>query len=549
MRPDNPTFPGTHGVLLAAKNMQALARLVYDLFPQLAEDRRLDIRFAVIPGSHFEAGAHELLRRLGLKTIPWRDVRRFRPSLIISGSPTRQLFKTGRPGGPHIPFIVVTHGAGNNRIRVDLSGVYGLAPEQLLGPRPWLPWRKRRRVDWLPLAGPAAMRQLGRDCPKALAAAEIVGDLAYERMSLSTDRRARYREAFGVRPDQRLVVVCSTWGDFSLVGRGRANLVELLLASLPMDEFRVAFIPHPNIENGWGPVPARVFAPQVANGLIMAPIDEGWRALLVAADVVIGDSGSTTQYGAAIGRPVLLGAFGFEQMPEDGALAEFGRRTPRFDLDKPYAPQLLEAIDRGQDFDFGAIIAKDRSPSGRIAAMVYEMLRISAWRTVDPKYLPYPDPREECQPTSSWNFTVRFEPQHAVWDRYPVSRHEEIGSLLVVKSACDDRRLWSEAEVLLRHDSELPEPEAVVAVADLLEDWPNARLVSVRTGPDTAVIGLRSGLTLGLRCDPSLLDIVPAALWVWLREHPADAARLGEAPGSLIGFDRRFEPRPALFAL
>ena len=47
-------------------------------------------------------------------------------------------------------------------------------------------------------------------------------------------------------------------------------------------------------------------ADHMAAGLGVVPPQEGWRAALVGADVVIGDHGSVTRYGAALGVPVLM---------------------------------------------------------------------------------------------------------------------------------------------------------------------------------------------------------------------------------------------------
>lgn len=348
-------------------------------------------------------------------------------------------------------------------------------------------------------------------------------------------------------PSECLVVVCSTWGDLSLVGRGRANLVERLLGTLPMDEFRVGFIPHPNIEHGNGPTPAGVFAPQLANGLIMAPIEDGWRALLIAADVIVGDSGSTTQYGAAIGTPVLLAAFGFEQMPSDAPLADFGRGAPRLDLEKPLPQQILDARDRGQGFDFGPILA-DGQPSERILAKTYEMLGIPAWEGTAQQRLPDPPTRPECRPTSAWRFIVHFGPDLATWERLPVSQTEADGPL-VVRAACTDRRLWAAAEVLLDHDQHRTPEHAREAAEILLEEWPHTRAASAATGAGSAVIMLRNGTAYSLECEPRSLDVIAAALPAWLSERVPKSAGLPEVPDPLVDFERRFEPPPALVAL
>lgn len=545
--PSDPTFRGVHRVLLAGKNMQALARLYFDLFPLLEGDQRLHIAFTVIPGSYFEWAAHRFLRerelKHELKVIPWSEAKDFAPELIISGSPTAELFRLDAP------LMFLTHGAGNNRLRKDLTGPYGLAPEQLLGPRRWWRLLHRRVVDWLPLAGAAAYKELARTCPEALPNAEIVGDLRHERMRMSRSKRRQIRRALGLERGQLLIVVASTWGGLSLVGEGGTSLQEQLLTGLPIDRFRIGTVPHPNIEHGDGPSVAGVLAPLLKNGLLMPPVEEGWSALVIAADLIIGDSGSVTQYAAAIGKPVLLAAFGFDQMPADGALAEFGRSAPRLNPDKPFEPQIHEAIGRGQEFDFGVILASDRSASDIIYAKVYSMLGISTGEKPEPEMLPDPELHPRCKPTSAWECSVRFGTSGAEWTRRPVQVPAKCSGLLVVRcDECPDSRLLAHAGVLLHHRDVLPEDEAPDELEALLEDWPHSRLASVRIGERTLLLRTRRRLLVKVRCAPALLDIIPAALAEWLAEQAPDAARL-DTPDAFVDFEGCFEAKPAILSV
>jgi hypothetical protein len=84
--------------------------------------------------------------------------------------------------------------------------------------------------------------------------------------------------------------------------------------------------------------------------LLVIPPEEGWRAAVVAADVVVGDHGSCTQYAAAIGKRVAV-----VPLP-DGVLREGGladlvyRRAPVIDPRRPVldeaavVPGMTEAI-------------------------------------------------------------------------------------------------------------------------------------------------------------------------------------------------------------
>ncbi|THV29995.1 hypothetical protein [Glycomyces paridis] len=536
LSPSSPTFRGVHRILLAGKNMQALARLYYDLLPLLERDPRLHLAFTVIPGSHFEWAAHRFIgereREGGAVVVDWSKVDGYAPGLVVSCSPTAELFALG------VPFMVVTHGAGNNRLREDLSGVYGLAPEQLLG--------LGRVVDWLPLAGRAALEQLAEDCPGALEAAEVVGDLCYQRLWESRDRKSEYRRALGIPRDRLFVVMSSTWGELSLVGESKLDLLERLFRELPRERFTVGAVPHPNLEHGEGPSIAGLLGPRLGNGLVMPQVHEGWRALIAAADLVLGDSGSVTQYAGAIGLPIMLAAFGAEQMPEAGALAGIGKTAPWLRTDLPLAPQLIAAHARGAFLDFGDIIARDLDPAARIVAKSYEMLGLSHREPPAPEALPDPGLHARCGPSRSWRAEVRFAHGRADCLTFPVSEPEEARGLVVVRyDACRDRRLLAKAKVLLHHGAPLERDEALLVLDELLDHWSGCRIASVRVGEGHLILAVRNGPWFEVRCDASQTDVVPAVLEAWLGEFAPDPAGLG-APDALVDFEGRFEPPPTL---
>lgn len=546
IRPDDPTLPEPVRIIFSGKNQQALSRLVSDVLPLFDPDPRLGKEFSVIPGSEFEAAAHRFLREQGLPETAWSGVRPDPPALIISCSPSPELFETGAK------FMRLSHGAGSNRTRTDLDDrVYGLAPQQILH-REETPEGERLRIpDWLPLAGEAAMELLRRNCPEAVPAAEVVGDLCLERLLLSSgrERLRRYRNALGIKRDQKLVVVSSTWGDESLFGTGRLDLVRELLASLPMDRFRVGVVPHPNIENGRGASLRGVLSDQLRNGLIMPPQHDLWRALLLAADVVVGDSGSVTQYAAAIGKPVLLGAFGWDQMTPGMPLWDFGKATPGLEFGKPFEPQIWAAIERGQPFDLGTQLAGDLTPSETLFAKTYALLDLEPPENpVRPKYIGLLRAEDDREPTTAWNFRVRFSGGRAHWERFPVSVHREASDTLVARTECDSREVLTLAKVLLCHDDVVPFEEARRRLEDLREEWRHSLVRSVRTGEGEILVEGARHRQMRVRCEPELLDIVPAALHAWLMEHPADSSGL-DAADAFVRFERCFEPPPTLLSL
>jgi hypothetical protein len=79
-----------------------------------------------------------------------------------------------------------------------------------------------------------------------------------------------------------------------------------LLGALPSDEYRVALVLHPNVWSWYGEFQIESLWLDRARdaGLLLLPPDNGWKAALISADLVIGDQGSVTLYAAALDKPV-----------------------------------------------------------------------------------------------------------------------------------------------------------------------------------------------------------------------------------------------------
>ncbi|MGW8884905.1 hypothetical protein [Streptomyces sp. NPDC055749] len=211
--------------------------------------------------------------------------------------------------------------------------VFGMSP-------PWLLVDGAPLADALVLSQPEQIDRLRAACPEAAPTAVLAGDPCFDRMLAARPYRERFRRALGVRQDQRLVVLNSTWSPESLFGDGfgdggddtLAALLPRLTSEFPVDEYRFAAILHPNIWHGHGPGQIRAWLDRARRGGLML-IDPlaGWRQALLAADAVIGDHGSVTYYAAALGTPVLLGAAPLESLDPDAPISAFMRDAPRLD--------------------------------------------------------------------------------------------------------------------------------------------------------------------------------------------------------------------------
>jgi hypothetical protein len=139
---------------------------------------------------------------------------------------------------------------------------------------------------------------LAESCPEALPAAVVAGDICLDRMRASLPFREHYRRALGVGPEETLVTISSTWTADSTFCQ-RPELYRELPRSV-----RTAAVLHPNIWAAHGAWQVRSWLADC--DVIVIPPEEGWRATMIASDVVIGDHGSTTQYAAGVGARMLL---------------------------------------------------------------------------------------------------------------------------------------------------------------------------------------------------------------------------------------------------
>lgn len=327
-------------VLGVARTLTSATRLL-DLMPLLRPED-VELYFTINPGSRFSEGLEEYLRRAGGTFLAWGEATRRPFDLAVAftvHASMRQL---------NAPLMVLPHGVGYNRLVPESTGgmtePVGLSRRELLG--------EDGRVipATIGLTHDEQRRLLARGCPEAVPRAVLTGDLSHDRMRRSLPLRDRYRRALGVADGRRLVVINSTWGGHSLLGRC-TDLPVRLVTELPADEFTVALVSHPNVW-AWHTRPGvlRRLMRAVDAGLVVLPPFEEWRAAVLAADVVVGDHGSTTAYAAGLGVPVLLAATGAEELHPDSPLSAFGANAPRLDGGGELYGQIVAALERqGQE--------------------------------------------------------------------------------------------------------------------------------------------------------------------------------------------------------
>jgi len=330
------TRTGCKTVLVVIHTVTMGQRLM-DLLPLFETDQRVQVVFTAAPHA-FGNGVARLLRRLDGVVIPWEQATRttFDLALAAGYSATDEL---------HAPLIVVPHGAGHNKlvVRRDAGGVvaargvWGLDRQNLVQDGRVVP-------DVIVLAHRADLAVLGHQCPEAVPAARVAGDPCYDRLLVSRPLRRAYRRAMGVAAGARLIVTASTWGPHSLFGQP-TDLHDRMLDELPRDKYQVSALLHPNVWYGHGPRQIRAWkGSAMRRGLGLVPPDSEWLGALLAADVVVGDAGSSTAYAAAAGVPVILGRQPDEGIAPGSPAALLAESAPRLRVDRPIAGQLTDAI-------------------------------------------------------------------------------------------------------------------------------------------------------------------------------------------------------------
>jgi hypothetical protein len=376
-----------------ARTVTSTVRVLDVLRPVLRDDPRVDLLMAYDPTSAFSGGVLELLGSLGIRTIPWEQFRALSPAPDLIVTATENADLVDESGACTTPVLALLHGVGFHKQVPDARGdgdrLAGMVPEALL-PR-----------ALLALSHPGQAAQLRESFPASADRTVLVGDPCHDMLHAGQDLRARYRRALGIDDGRRLVVISSTWRDRSVLGQD-TTLPARLLAQLPLDDYAVALVTHPNIPAAHGSYQLdTVLSSALDAGLLRIPPEHGWQATLLAADLLIGDHGSVTFYGAALGTPLLLGAFADAEVVAGTPMAELGRIAPRLDPAAPLLPQVERAV---ADHDAAlfrklgesALIAPGRALP-RLRALVYDAIGLSAPRhripllaPADPAPYPWP---------------------------------------------------------------------------------------------------------------------------------------------------------------
>jgi hypothetical protein len=384
------TVPGERTVLVVVHHLTAGTRLA-EILPLLETDRRIQVAYTAAPSSVNPGGLAEFLHGLGGLVMPWSQAVRTEFDLAIAAG-------HGMLERLHAPVMTLSHGTGPSKLYARVEGAGPPAPRAVADvQRERLIVGGRVVPSAVVLPHERHLALIEQECPEVLPVTVVAGDPCLDRLAESVRRRDAYRFALGVRPGRQLVFVSSTWGPKSLFGR-QPDVLFRVAAELPRNRYTVVAALHPNI---WGFSSRRQITRWNSDclriGVRLLPPEEGWLAALIAADRLLGDNGSVSYYGAAMGVPVLLGAFPDEDVAPGSHIERLGSIAPRVDWDAPLAPQVEEAAG-AYSSDVHASLREDLSSQpGRSAELLrremYRLMRLpepGEPARLDPVPLPCP---------------------------------------------------------------------------------------------------------------------------------------------------------------
>ncbi|MFI0167583.1 hypothetical protein [Streptomyces sp. NPDC017095] len=536
------TVPAERSVLGVVHNITSATRLL-DLLSVFENDERVQVFFSCTGSSALDEGTGAFLTAHGMLHLPWSEAVSRSFDIAVATSRGGDLDRL------RCPVVFAPHGAGYNKRLGREGGAFGLTDE-------WLVHEGRLLPAALALSHTEQLDRLAEGCPRALPIAQVVGDPVLDQLSAGRAFRAVYREALGLLPGQRLVVVSSTWGHGSVLGSPRTGILRRALAELPADEFRVLAAVHPNAWYGHGAWQLRTWlASLVDAGLVLpAPETEVWKAALCAADFLIGDHGSLTLYGVALGVPCLLGAFRDPVVAPGSPMRRLRGLVPGITGTRPLSAQLAHAADtQRDDGELAALRRSVTSEPGKSAALVRRLLysRLSlpeppypaATRAVPVPSVPSPRAgRLPHLPATLVSTAVNQggrDPEISL-RRFPAALqqapHDHLAAAHLTADPDDPDRRWPRsAEVLLLPHTRYPYPDAV-RWSDFAARFPGCALIAVEeTGHGcTVLLGDDTRLRAHWADRPAWasFDAAASAVHAWTRASPAeirtqDALRLG----------------------
>lgn len=527
MSPSWTTLDIGHRVLAVARTMTSLNRIM-DVLPALADDPRIQVLFTVDEGSEFSLGVADHVRAIGARTIPWSTATTVAFDLVIAASDHSDLHQlTG-------PLLLVPHGAGYQKYSVYSDAAAG-ADRKLSGLAISALRHQGRPVPTrIGLSHDSQRAQLEQAAPGLIDHAAVIGDPCLDRLAMLARDRDRQRRLLGLQPWHSLVAVTSTWGSESTMGRW-PTLPADLLAQLPYDEFRVAAILHPNVWAYHGSWQVEHWLKRArAAGLMLIPPTGPWQSVMAAADSVLGDHGSLSAYAAGLRRPLLLAAFGDNEVPAGTSMSELGKRIPRLVRGQPLTEQIQHAIATVDHAELDQLADQVFARRGQSLALLqdlmYELMVLTPPAGKPIPAAPAAESLSIARPRA-FRVSITIDDNVARMRRFPatlsdVARPKEPCHLVATEGDPDERQAQNAAIVIADH--QMTEDAAQAWGTTALARLPGCRIAAAPLTGNAVVAVLRDGRLVRTTVvtpdtDPSLrwdAELLSSALYSRLVQNP-----------------------------
>ncbi|MGW6773596.1 hypothetical protein ACWGBX_24680, partial [Streptomyces sp. NPDC055037] len=402
-------------------------------------------------------------------------------------------------------------GSGKREAGSGKREAFGLMPE-------WLMHEGRVIPSAIILSHDEQRDRLDASCPEAVGVSVVAGDPCFDQLQVSLPFRDNYRRALGIRPDQKLVVVSSTWGRGSILASDEndTDALRRVLAELPVDEYRILAAIHPNAWYGHGAWQLQNWlAPLTEHGLLLpVPDTETWKAALLAADGILGDHGSLTMYGIALGIPTLLGSFAESKVAPQSPMARLGKTVPRFSAHLPFLPQIEEATTAQRNSaDLRRLRATVTSRPGESAVLLrrlfYQWLKLPEPVTpARPRPVPVPSavPVGLSSPVQRPLYvSATSESRRATVRRYPApmqrrTMEQHLAGTHLIADIDDPDASWPRsADILLLPFGRPRHGTAMVSWEDIAARYPGCALLAVEEPEDSCLALMPRGVRLRAR--------------------------------------------------
>ncbi len=354
-------------VLLLAAN-ELMARWLIMQIHDLRDDRRIAFTFAV-DDPDVASPLNQFCRDTNLPSIAFAQARLRDWDLALTADHHHQHLH------PAIPLVYTGHGTTASKI-VD-GRIYQYSPTFIL------------REDGEPryarffVASETARDTATRECPQLAGRIEIVGDVQGDQLLTRSEQRGEIRHRLGLKPEDKVVLIMSTWGPASLMESMGPAIIE---AAKPLaGDYRFLFSTHPNHWRGDSPA-ARQWREEMIPAIqrfasIITPEDDSLDAL-VAADMAISDHTSLASTYAMLGKPLAMIPIAEGKVAPGTVAARLHEAVPHLSDAGALAALLLNLPAQHQGEEIARILSTLNSKPGlatrNIAEVVRQMLALTA---------------------------------------------------------------------------------------------------------------------------------------------------------------------------